>query len=137
MEKCVAVFAAVNFAIIGLSHICQQQAWREFFLALHAMGRPGAFANGLLTLITGSIIVAFHNVWSGPAVVLTLIGWAYILKSTVIFLHPDGNLRSMASVQTAPRWKLHTAGILLLAVSTLLLLCVLGGVYADGTSTDS
>ena len=129
MEKCVAVFAAINFTIIGLSHIWQQDAWREFFQALHTMGRPGAFANGLLTLFTGSIIVSFHNVWSGPAMTLTLIGWAYILKSTVIFLHPDWNLRSMASVQNTPRWKLHLAGSLLLALAAVLLLCVIGGVY--------
>lgn len=135
MEKCVAVFAAINFAIIGLSHIWQQNAWREFFQALHAMGRPGAFANGLLTLFTGSIIVSFHNVWSGPAVILTLIGWAYILKSTVIFLHPNWNLRSMESVQTAPRWKLHVAGTVLLTLSVLLLLCVFGGLYDQTTPT--
>ena len=67
MEKSVAIFATINFLIIGLSHIIQHKGWQEFFHVLHASGRAGAFANGFLTLLPGSIIVAFHNVWSGCA----------------------------------------------------------------------
>jgi hypothetical protein len=33
-------------------------------------------AKGFLALWFGTIIVAFHNVWSGLAMVVTLLGWA-------------------------------------------------------------
>lgn len=114
---------------MGLSHLRQQQAWREFFLLLHSKGRPGAFANGFLTLITGSLIVSFHNVWSGPPVILTLIGWAYLFKSTAIFVNPDWNLGSMARVQNAPRQKFLVAGFGLLAVALMLAICIATGFY--------
>ena len=75
MEEAIEIFATINFVIIGFSHIFQHRAWAEFFLLLSKQGRAGAFANGFLTLVTGSLIVAFHNVWTGIPVVLTIIGW--------------------------------------------------------------
>lgn len=129
MEKSVAIFAGINFLVIGLSHLVQHRAWREFFQILHDSGRAGAFANGFLTLFTGSIIVAFHNVWSGLPMVLTLIGWAYLAKSLAIFLFPDWCVRSMATVQDAPAIKCRTAGIGLLALALTCGTCVATGMY--------
>ncbi len=99
MESAIEIFATINFAIIGFSHIFQHRAWAEFFVLLSKQGRPGAFANGLVTLVTGSLIVAFHNVWTGIPVVLTIIGWGFVLKSALVFLSPECGLRSMAHVQ--------------------------------------
>ena len=133
MEKSIAIFAIINFAIIGLSHFLQHEGWREFFHLLHSKGRPGAFANGFLTLIAGSLIVAFHNVWTGVPVILTLIGWAYLVKSLAIFVYPDWNLRSMESVQHASKLKSRIAGAVLLAVAVVLACCVAFGVYETPT----
>jgi hypothetical protein len=89
VEHAIEIFAAINFLILGLSHVFQPRAWAEFFVRLREWGRPGAFANGFLTLITGSLIVAFHNVWSWPGVLLTAIGYSMLLKSLVVFVRPD------------------------------------------------
>ena len=129
MEKAIAIFVIINFTIMGLSHMIQREAWREFFAALHAMGRPGAFANGFLALVMGSLIVSLHNIWSGIPVILTLIGWAYIAKSTVIFLSPELGLRSIGRVQAKSAKQFVFAGVGLVLISALLLGCVLTGVY--------
>ena len=129
MAENIAIFASINFAIIGLSHICQVQGWREFFHQLHAMGRAGAFANGMIALLMGSLIVSFHNVWTGVPVILTLIGWGYILKATAVFLFPEWNLRSMKSVETSSPLKLRIAGMGLLCIAVTILLCVAFGRY--------
>lgn len=120
MENAIRTFAAINFLIIGLSHIVQHQAWAEFFVRLHALGRPGAFANGFLHLLTGSLIVSLHNVWSGPAVLLTVLGWLYVAKSLVIFLRPDLGLRSMQRVRPETSKKLSIAGFGLVALGLIL-----------------
>src|SRR5688572_31847339 len=88
MEREIQVFVAVNFFVIGLSHIFQRDAWIEFFAKLHSLGRLGAFAEGFLYLNFGALIVSFHNVWTGPVVVLTLIGWAQVLKALLRFVAP-------------------------------------------------
>ena len=95
MEQAVQVFAIINFAVIGLSHIVQPRAWVEFFVWLRERGEAGVFANAFLSLIFGSIIVAFHNVWTGLPVVLTVVGWMQVLKALIYFTFPAFGLRKM------------------------------------------
>jgi len=120
VERAIEIFAAINFLILGLSHVFQPRVWAEFFVRLREWGRPGAFANGFLTLITGSLIVAFHNVWSWPGVLLTAIGYSMLLKSLVAFVRPDLGLASMARVTTEQSGKIVVAGVMLIAVAGFL-----------------
>ncbi len=114
MEQAIQTFAAINFFVIGLSHVVQHRAWAEFFILLHRQGRPGAFANGFLSLITGTLIVAFHNVWSGIPVVLTVLGWSFVLKAAVIFVVPDWGLRSIGRVRRDNSRMFMIPGVLLI-----------------------
>ena len=129
MAESIAIFASINFTIIGLSHIFQTEAWHEFFQKLHSIGRAGAFANGFLTLLMGSLIVSFHNIWNGVPIILTLIGWCYLLKSTIIFLNPEWSLRSMKSGEMASPVKCRVAGIGLVGIALTMVACVASGQY--------
>jgi hypothetical protein len=120
VERAIEIFAAINFLILGLSHVFQPRVWAEFFVRLREWGRPGAFANGFLTLITGSLIVAFHNVWSWPGVFLTAIGYSMLLKSLLVFVRPDLGLASMARVTTERPGKIVVAGVMFIAVAGFL-----------------
>lgn len=88
MERAVQIFAIINFLIMGLSHIVRPRAWSEFFLLLRSKGAAGGFVNGFLSIGVGSLIVAFHQVWSGIPLILTVIGWAHVLKAVLIFVVP-------------------------------------------------
>lgn len=47
------------------------------------------YVSGLLALLLGLLIVAFHNVWEwGWPVIITIIGWASILKGVVRIVAP-------------------------------------------------
>ena len=120
MQQAIEVFAAINFLVIGLSHVFQHRAWAEFFILLHRQGRPGAFANGFLSLFTGTLIVAFHNVWSGIPVILTVIGWSFILKAAVVFIAPDWGLRSMGRVRMENSRMFIVPGVILIVVAVVL-----------------
>ena len=120
MQQAIEVFAAINFLVIGLSHVVAHRAWAEFFTLLHRQGRPGAFANGFLSLFTGSLIVAFHNVWTGIPVVLTLIGWGMVLKAAVVFVMPDWGLRSIARVRKENSRLLIVPGVVMIGVAVAL-----------------
>jgi hypothetical protein len=120
MERAIEIFAAINLLIIGASHVFQHRAWAEFFVRLHEQGRPGAFANGFLSLFTGSLIVAFHNVWSWPGVLLTAMGYSMVLKSAVLFIRPDWGLASMGRITPETSRKLVIAGVMFIAVALLL-----------------
>lgn len=117
LARAVELYAAIHFAVIGLSHVLQPKAWVNFFLLLRAHGITGAFANGFLSLMFGSIIVAFHNIWEGGAVVLTLLGWAQIVKALVAFTAPEFSLRGMNRVSPDRLWEFQVAGVVFLAVA--------------------
>lgn len=120
MEKAIEMFAAVLLSVIGLSHIAQPGAWVEFFVWLRGKGRAGVFVNGFLSLSFGSLIVAFHNVWEGLPVILTLLGWAQVLKGLVSFVAPSISLWGLALVSTERTWHFVAGGIFSLALSAVL-----------------
>ena len=103
-----------------LSHIVQPRAWVEFFVFLRERGEAGAFATPFLSLIFGSIIVAFHNVWTGIPMVLTIVGWAQVLKALIYFTFPAYGLRKMGIPSRERPQLLVYPGIAFLVLAGLL-----------------
>jgi hypothetical protein len=127
MERATEFFVLVTGVVIGLSHILQAGTWTELYAALSRQGRLGAFANGALHLATGAAIVTGHGqVWSWPAAVLTLLGWALVIKGAVAFLAPDLALRSMKAGAGSERGFV-VAGFMLLVISGLAAYALWGG----------
>src|SRR2546421_258749 len=85
-------------ALIGLSHVLRPRVWVEFFIVLRERGEAGVFAVGTLNLIFGSIIVAFHNRWTGIPLVLTVVGWANVVKAVIYFTLPAFGLRKLRAL---------------------------------------
>jgi len=120
MEQATQVFAAIGFLVIGLSHLGQPKSWVAFYQALAARGVPGVFLEGFLLLNFGAFIVAFHNVWHGPALVLTLIGWSQVLKGLVRFVAPQVGLRVMQRITLERAWYFQVGGVVALLISGFL-----------------
>ena len=117
MEQAVQIFAAISFLVIGVSHLAQPMAWVAFYQALAARGTTGVFLEGFIVLNFGALVVAFHNVWDGPPLVLTLIGWAQVLKGLLRFVAPQIGLRLMQRLTPERAWQFQVAGVFALAVS--------------------
>ena len=127
MEKSVEVLAIVLFGVMGLSHLLQPKGWVNFFIRLRGLGDAGAFVDGFLNLSLAGIIIAFHNLWSGTAIVLTLLGWALLIKSLIRFCAPKFALRMMARVSIERCWEVQAAGVGLAGVAGLLVYTVYAG----------
>lgn len=82
--------------------------------ALHRLGKPGAFANGALSLIPGVVIVTAHPVWTWPAVPLTAFGWLLVTKGAICLLLPEVGLRSME--KSPSRNRFVAGGVVLMAI---------------------
>ncbi len=124
-QRAIEVFAALYFLIIGLSHVFQPHAWVDYFIRLRDQGRSGMFTEGFLALSFGALIVAFHNVWSGLPLVLTLIGWGQVVKGTVRFVAPQLSLRLYQQVAHERAGQFRLAGVFALAVAALLVYLLL------------
>ena len=120
MEREIQIFATINLVVIGLSHVAQPRAWAEFFVALREKGDRGVFVVGFMSLAFGSLIVAFHNVWSGLPIVLTILGWAQVLKGLVYFTFPSYGLRKLGIVDVERARMFVWPGLGLLVIAALL-----------------
>ncbi len=95
MERAIQIYAVINLTVIGLSHVLRPHAWVDFFVWLRERREAGVFAAAFMSLVFGSVIVAFHNVWSGIPLALTLLGWAQVLKALIYFSFPRFGLRKL------------------------------------------
>ena len=95
MERAVEIYAIINLTVIGISHVVRPRVWVDFFVFLRERGEAGVFAVAFLNLIFGSIIVAFHNVWLGIPMALTVLGWANVVKALLYFAFPAFGLRKL------------------------------------------
>ena len=120
MERSVEMFAVVLLGVIGLSHVVQPRAWADFFIFIRGKREVAAFIDGFLHLPLAALIIGFHNVWSGIPAVLTVLGWAYLIKSTLRFCWPTQGLRMMARVSVERAWELQVAGVVLVLLAGLL-----------------
>lgn len=119
LERAAEIFLVVNFAVVGLSHVAQPRAWVEFFVLLRERGHAGVFFNGMLSLLVGSIIVSFHNVWSGMAMLVTLIGWAQVVKGLTSLVIPSYGLKGLMRVSMDRAWEFQAAGAVFLVLCAL------------------
>ena len=71
---------ALAFLITGLSHIAAPRAWARFFIDMRGKGEAGGLINAYVHMPLGLLILAFHPVWSGPGLPVTLIGCGLTLN---------------------------------------------------------
>ncbi|HOX55427.1 MAG TPA: hypothetical protein P5205_01180 [Candidatus Paceibacterota bacterium] len=120
MERAVQIYAIVNLTIIGLSHVARPRVWVSFLVLLRERGEAGVFVLAILNLIFGSIIVAFHNVWAGIPLVLTVWGWANVIKALLYFIFPAIGLRRLQALSQERASLVAASGILLLLLAGVL-----------------
>lgn len=121
MEHAVQIFAAINFLAVGISHMVQHRAWKEFFVFLHARGNTGNFLNAFLALGMGSLIFAFHRVWSGIPLLLTLYALASSAKGALYLIAPRVGLRSIRKATEKDSRLFIVPGVMFVALGTALL----------------
>jgi hypothetical protein len=119
-EHAIQVFAVVNFVVIGLSHIAQPRVWVQFFAILARQGHPGVFVNAMLSLLVGSIIVAFHQTWTGIPALLTFIGWAQVTKGLISLVAPSLGMKGLNRMTMDRAWEIQAGGVVFLVISAVI-----------------
>ena len=121
LHTAVQVFAIIHLGVVGVSHIVAHRAWAEFFVLLRSKGSTGVFATAYLSLGFGSIVAAFHWVWTGIPLVLTLLGWAQVIKGALYLCVPSFGMKQLERV-TLERSKMFIVpGVILVALAGLFL----------------
>jgi hypothetical protein len=125
METAVEKLAAICILVISLSHIIQPRDWAEFFIMLREKGKVGSLLCGLLHFPLGIIIVSFHNVWHGFPIVVTIMGWGFLLKSVLYLVYPTHGMRMLARVSLERSWEFVVAGVMGVLISGVIFFSLL------------
>lgn len=125
MEEAVLKFAIICFFLVGFSHIFQPKTWVRFFIEIREKGETGALINAFIHFPMGALIVAFHNVWHGIPVILTLMGYGWVLKGFIYFVYPKICLKSLARISPDKSREFVIAGAALVGIACLLLYSLL------------
>jgi hypothetical protein len=96
------------------------KAWGQFYQWLRSKDEAGVLAFASTRLWFGSLIVAFHPVWTGLPLVLTLFGWAQVVKAVVYFSVPRIGLKPLEWLSSGGRVRFAGGGVVLLALSAAL-----------------
>ena len=120
MEIAIERLVALCCFVIGLSHIVQPRAWAELFIQWRAKGKPGVFYTGLLHFTFGVLIVAFHNVWRGLPMIVTLLGWGWTVKGSLYLTYPQHGMRMLARVSLERAHEFVIAGVVLVVVAAVI-----------------
>ena len=120
MERSLEILAVIHLSVMGLSHIVHHRLWAEFFIRLRNLGHAGVFVHGFLSLAFGSMILAFHWIWSGIPAVPTVVGLLYIVKTLQCFLLPSLSMRSLNRVSLERSREFVYPGVVFLAVAVVL-----------------
>ena len=122
VENGIERLAALVLLLTCLSHIAVPNAWNDLFSRIRRQGDQAGLAVAAIHLPLGLMIAAFHNLWTWPEVVVTLIGWALVIKGTLHLTVPSIAQRSLAlpgEGQAAAR-RYRLAGLAMLPFVALL-----------------
>ena len=120
MELAIQKLVALSCFIVGLSHILQPRTWAQLFIGWREKGDVGVFYTGLLHFVFGVLIAAFHNVWSGIPLLVTLLGWAWTLKGLLYLCWPAIGRRSLARVSLDRAHEFVIAGVVLVLIALVI-----------------
>lgn len=125
MEQAVLLMAGICLLLIGLSYFFRAEEWNRWLEHAEKRGAQASLVFGGVNLLIGSFIVAFHPVWSGIPLILTIIGLIAVLKSFTYLLFPQWLPQKIRYIRESEKRPLQCSGVVL-AVIGILLLCEWG-----------
>ena len=101
---------ALCLIVFGFSHLLQPQLWVDFFVWMRGKGRLGSLLVGMMNLPLALIILGFHHRAHGASLIVTIIGWSLLAKSTVYLCWPAQGQRALATVKPERAWTFAVGG---------------------------
>jgi len=95
----IARIFGICYLVMGIGFLINRKAFQR---VMEDFDKNAAllFFSGLFALVTGVVIVLVHNVWVAHwSVIITLIGWAGIIKGIGLIVFPGAVSRFMKAYQ--------------------------------------
>ena len=91
----------ISLVIVSLALIIKEKHLKKLFVTVE--NEDGLFFWGLVTFIMGLAMVLAHNVWvKNWTVIITIFGWASLLKGLALLFIPEIIKKYTKKVETFP-----------------------------------
>ena len=88
MEQSIEFMFAICFLLVGLSLLFRSGNWLDWMHYLQQRGTNSSIVLGMTNLLLGTFIISFHWVWNGLAMIVTIFGCLFIVRSLVLLMCP-------------------------------------------------
>lgn len=121
MEQLIQVIIVITFFTMGISMALRPKLWKDWVSNIERNGVCAVLSLGLINLLLGAIIVTFHWVWEGFAMIVTIIGIIMLCRSFVMLLVPSFVLKMIKYITPQLNILISILGFFAVIISVLLL----------------
>ena len=114
----IAKILGAFYLLVGIGILTNRAHFEKAAAEIEA-GAGLFYLSGVLAFAFGAVIVAIHNIWSGWPVLITLLGWAGILKGALRIAAPDYSRAVIARLIASPN-TITGSGLVALALGVYL-----------------
>lgn len=116
----IELMVAIGFLVMGLSMLFRTSDWQAWILHLQAQGHNTSLVLGSINLLLGSFIVAFHWVWEGVAMIVTIFGILFLCRSVVLLFCPAFLPKMLKKLAPRMDGLIMLSGLVITAVAVVL-----------------
>ena len=119
MSIFLAKLIGLLYLMIGFGVLINKKYYKEVFEKM-IKSEALAFFGGILSFVSGFAIISAHNLWVGDwTVIITLFGWAALVKGVMLILAPRFQL-SMAKSVMKSEFYLNLTGVVCVIIGLIL-----------------
>jgi hypothetical protein len=104
--------------VAGAATLINQENMRQMATDF-LKSRPLVYVVGVLTLLAGLVIVNTHNVWEGWPLIITILGWLFVIGGAARILIPD-KIRGLGETMLQKSGVLTGSGVVQALIGALL-----------------
>jgi hypothetical protein len=102
MTQTLATFLGLYMLAAGVGLLVNRQAYETVIAELRANAALG-YMTAILAFVIGAVIVALHNLWTGPtAIIVSVIGWAALIEGVAMLAVRDRFLALVGAIPLNP-----------------------------------
>lgn len=92
MTNLILYFSVPMLFSLGWTQFYSSNSWIKFYTKMILMGSRTVRLYGAVSASLGIVIIYFHNVWSGPPILLTITGWVFFIEGAFCALFPNASV---------------------------------------------
>ncbi len=111
----IAKIFAIVYLFIGLGMLMSSKYYKDMLMGM-VKDTSMLYFGGIMATLAGFLIINAHNVWTGWPILISVIGWAALLKGFMLLVFPE---HFAFWGKMFKKWNMSTLGVFVIAFGLL------------------